>query len=132
MNKLAELRAHLAAQKGKAKALLDKADSDDRDLNAAELTEFEVLEADMTATQEKIADLEARADRQRRIDAIDTSQPAASVPMLENGFPLGDGVTAALQNRDRTPDPALTGGFKSLAEFRDVRSRCQPSRFDCR
>jgi len=100
MNKLAELRAHLAAQKGKAKAILARADKETDLLSAEDEAEFQDLEDDIATTEAEIAAAETMARRR---------QSLAATAVMAGG--------PALDNITREEDPAVTGGFADLAEF---------------
>lgn len=103
MKKLAHLRQRLTELKGEATALLDKADKEAGGvLTADEEAKFTALEAEIKKVSADIDAEEAKAERRRRLDAIQTAAP--QIP----GVPR---VTSS------EPDPSRTGGFRNLAEF---------------
>jgi len=95
MKKLAELRKKLADLKAAGLTILNAADAADRDLTDAETAQLAQIEADVTATQADIAAAERLAETRRNMDAI---------------IPGG-------RNDVHEPNPATTGGFKSLVEM---------------
>ncbi|GLS87692.1 hypothetical protein GCM10010873_26660 [Cypionkella aquatica] len=97
MNKLAELRKHLAALKGDATKILDAASAANRDLTAEEETRYSAIEAQIEAKNAEITAAEKMAERRRHIEALPTGTYGA--------------------NTVNDLDPAATGGFKDMAEF---------------
>jgi HK97 family phage major capsid protein len=106
--RLKELRQRQHDLKAEATALLDAADKDDRDLTEAEETRYSEIEAELEKLKSDIAAEEKKADRRRNLEAVRTSVPAFSIVSNE-------------------PNPATTGGFRSIAEFaRAVHLACRP------
>ncbi|NOX39768.1 MAG: phage major capsid protein [Alphaproteobacteria bacterium] len=95
MKKLAILRQRLATLKADGEKILGSVEAEDRVMTEAETEAFDVIEADIKATQTEISGIEAVNDRRRIIGAI---SPA-----------LGTVVNDL--------NPETTGGFKSIAEF---------------
>lgn len=96
MKTVAELRAELEALKKKGREITARED-ENGNLSAEDETAFAAVEADIEAKVAELADAEKRDDRRRK------TAPIASV--------------AALQSVTDEPNPATTGGFKSMAEF---------------
>mgnify|MGYP006273897017 CR=1 FL=1 len=94
---LNELRQSLAALKSEAEQILDTADAEDRELTDAEEARWEQLDAEMRDLKAKIEAKERAQERRRTLPAVDR-------------VPHGQVTTDE-------PDPATTGGFRSLAEF---------------
>ncbi|MEP3633690.1 MAG: phage major capsid protein [Shimia thalassica] len=96
MNKLAELRKHLAGLKAKGLKLVEKADSEGRDFTEAEADEYAQIEEDIEKAQ---ADIKREEDMRERRRAMEGARA-----------PYG-------HNDVREDDPAVTGGFKDIGEF---------------
>lgn len=97
MNKLAELRAHLAALKGKGLAIIDRADKEGRDLNADEEAAYDAIAGDIEETQADIDKAEKAAERRRTMASVTLSPQGA--------------------NTVNDLNPITTHGFKDIAEF---------------
>lgn len=96
--RLKELQQKQHDLKAEATALLDAAEKDGRDLAAAEETRYQAIEAELSALAGQIAAEERTAERRRSLGAVRSAIPAL------------DSVT-------NEPNPALTGGFRDMAEF---------------
>ncbi len=107
--RLKERRQRQHDLKAEATALLDKADKESNgDLTEAEEKRFNEIDADLKQVAVDIQAEEKKAERRRSLDAVRTSAPALQVTSNE-------------------PDPARTGGFRTVAEFaRAVRVACTP------
>lgn len=99
MNKLAELRAKLEAQKAEAATILGREDENGV-LSAEDDAAYVKLEAEMGATKAKITAAELSEQRKHNLGS---TSAIGSLPAL-------DGFT-------REPDPRTTGGFHTIAEF---------------
>lgn len=116
--RLKELRQRQHDLKAEGTALLDAADADDRDLTEEEEARYSEIEAELTKVGAEIEQEEAKAERRRNLDAIRTAPPAQE---------RSEERPAAGQTRSNEPDPALTGGFRNIAEFATaVRTACTP------
>lgn len=105
--------------KQEATALLDKADSDKRELTAEEETRWKAIEAEQAQIAKDIEAEQAKVDRRRTLDAIRTAPPA---PQPQ---PIARAPRIEIMNE---PDPALTGGFRNFVEFaRAVQAACSPA-----
>lgn len=98
MNKLAELKKHLASLKARGLKLVEKAESENRDFTEAEDSEYAEIEADIEQANADIAREEKAAERKRNMGAV----PAGGV---------GGG------NAVHDLNPELTGGFADIGEF---------------
>lgn len=99
MNKLAELKKHLASLKARGLKLVEKADSEGREFTEAEETEYTGIEADIDTAKADIAREEKAAERRRTMEAV----PA--------------GGSGGGQNVVHDENPELTGGFSDIGEF---------------
>lgn len=110
MKKLAELQARLKALKTKGLGIVQAAEDEDRDLTDDEMTSIEEINTETDEIQAEIDAINRRAEARRSMDAISVD---------------GDQRSAYGQNTTNDADPALTGGFKDIAEFaHSVRAAC--------
>lgn len=122
--KLKELRQRQHDLKTEATALLDAADKDARDLTDEEEGRYTEIEKELAETGTEIAAEEAKVERRRSLDAIRTAPPQATEP--PSGGTSGGRLPARPGNANDI-DPALTGGFRNIAEFATaVRGACSP------
>ncbi|MFY0619317.1 phage major capsid protein [Shimia sp.] len=96
MNKLAELKKHLAGLKAKGLKLVEKAESEDRDFSEVESDEYAQIEQDIETAKADITREEQMRDRRRKLEGV--------------AAPYG-------HNAVNEENPALTGGFKDIGEF---------------
>lgn len=99
MNKLAELKKHLASLKARGLKLVEKADAEGREFTDAEETEYAAIEDDIEQANSDIAREEKAAERRRQMAAVT----------------IGGGGTG--QNAVHDENPELTGGFADIGEF---------------
>lgn len=99
MNKLAELKKHLASLKARGLKLVEKAEAEGRDFTDAEEAEYAEIESDISTANADIAREEKAAERRRKMAAVTVGSPAPA--------------TVA----DQSNNPELTGGFADIGEF---------------
>ena len=106
MNRLAGLRAELADLKGRAVALLDRAEANDGTMTEADQAAYDGVKAEIAAKQAEIGAAERLAEERRQMAALTLAAPSdAPAPR-----PAG-----SMNVHDR--DPVRTGGFADIAEF---------------
>ena len=115
--KLLELQQKQHDLKTEATALLDKADAEGRELSETEESRWTEIETELATISRAIAGEQDKAERRRSLDVIRTAPPAQAQPQPQRN------VRAEVFD----PNPATTGGFRSLAEMAvAVRNACTP------
>lgn len=105
-----ELRARLRQVNADAKAIIDAASKDNRDLTDDEQAKFDALDAEFNR-------LKADLDRRERVDRQTADLGTSNGRRTE---------AAPAQPRSNEPDPATTFGFHDMAEFgRAVQAACR-------
>src|SRR3990167_5490795 len=108
--RLKELQQMQHDLKQEATALLDAADkNDNRDLTPDETARFMAIETELKTLGTDIAAEQAKIDRRRGLEAIRTAPP--QIPLA------APSPVSRVQIINGEPDPAMTGGFRNLAEM---------------
>jgi HK97 family phage major capsid protein len=122
---LKELKEKYAGLTAQAKAIVDKADTEKREITDEEARQVDALFAEQTALQAQIKTAEANEQRRARIsaDAAHLAQPAGRRTAPE--APAADRAVSSGQRDNLIDDPQH--GFRSIGEFcRTVRNGSHP------
>ncbi|WP_111970431.1 phage major capsid protein, partial [Escherichia coli] len=104
MKKLIELRQQKNALKNQMRSLLEKADSENRSLNAEEGKQFDELRAKADALDTEISRLESVADEER-------SKPGTGIQKLSSDELRNYIVTGDVRSLSTSTDSGRDGGY---------------------
>ncbi|HHB9880491.1 TPA: phage major capsid protein, partial [Escherichia coli] len=119
MKKLIELRQQKNALKNQMRSLLEKADSENRSLNAEEGKQFDELRAKADALDTEISRLESVADEER-------SKPGTGIQKLSSDELRNYIVTGDVRSLSTSTDSGRDGGYTVIPELdREVMRQLQ-------
>ncbi|EPD8066510.1 phage major capsid protein, partial [Escherichia coli] len=119
MKKLIELRQQKTALKNQMRSLLEKADSENRSLNAEEGKQFDELRAKADALDTEISRLESVADEER-------SKPGTGIQKLSSDELRNYIVTGDVRSLSTSTDSGRDGGYTVIPELdREVMRQLQ-------
>ncbi|EFJ0295384.1 phage major capsid protein [Escherichia coli] len=110
MKKLIELRQQKTALKNQMRSLLEKADSENRSLNAEEGKQFDELRAKADALDTEISRLESVADEER-------SKPGTGIQKLSSDELRNYIVTGDVRSLSTSTDSGRDGGYTVIPEL---------------